>query len=731
MTEPVEPSTLAASTGSGGNPGAQPRGTSRHRCAITRDDYWERSEGTPYPLGATLVEDGQALNFALYGKHAESVTLLLFADNALCEPLLSYAFNRLKNKSGPIWHCRLRIEEVGAATFYAYQVDGPTGGSAFHWHAFDPAKLLLDPYARAVFFPPTFSRQAAIAPGSNMGQAPLGMLAPTFAPVAKDGDHRQQSGHIIYEMHVRGFTRRAESGVAADRRGTFAGVIDKIPYLQDLGVTAVELMPVYQFDPQENNYWGYMPLNFFSPHQQYSCRPQAKSPHHEFREMVEALHAAKIEVILDVVYNHTCELDQSGPTYSFKGIDNSTYYLLTADPQHPYANYSGTGNTFRTGNRGGRRLIVDSLRFWVEQMRVDGFRFDLASIFSRGTDGEINLSDPPIFDQIAGDAEFDGIHLIAEPWDAGGLFQLGSKFPGLRWMQWNARYRDTLQRFVRGDGGLVADLMTRVYGSADLFPDDLTRAYRPYQSVNYVASHDGSTLYDLVSYNQKHNWANGHDNTDGSNEYSWNCGCEGSDGLTPEIMRLRKQQVKNFFTLLLLSNGTPMFRMGDEFLQTQQGNNNPYNQDNETTWLDWRLLDEHHDMFRFVSLAICFRKSHRSIGRAHFWREDVAWYGAERPVDMSERSQTLAYCVHGASYEDDDVYTMVNAGPQPVAFGIQEGELGSWRRVIDTAEPAGRDILEPGRERAVNSPYYQVQAHSVVVLVRGAQGAATTPAPGK
>ncbi len=685
---------------------------------MTRDDYWERSEGTPYPLGANLVENGQAINFALYGKHAERVTLLLFGEDSLTEPLLRYTFDCLRNKSGPIWHCRLRMKDIGPATFYAYQVDGPSAGGPFQWHAFDPAKVLLDPYARAVHFPPTFSRQAAMVPGSNLGRAPLGMLAPTFEPVPKDGDHRQQSGHIIYELHVRGFTRRDNSGVAAERRGTFAGVIDKIPYLQDLGVTAVELMPVYQFDPQEGNYWGYMPLNFFSPHQQYCCQPPEKSPHHEFREMVEALHRARIEVILDVVYNHTCEMDQRGPTYSFKGIDNSTYYLLTADPHEPYANYSGTGNTLRTGNRGMRRLIVDSLRFWVEHMHVDGFRFDLASIFSRTSDGAIDLGRPPIFDQIAGDAEFDGVHLIAEPWDAGGLFQLGSKFPGLRWMQWNARYRDTVQRFVRGDRGLVADLMTRVYGSADLFPDDLTRAYRPYQSINYVTSHDGFTLSDLVSYNERHNWANGHNNTDGASDASWNCGCEGNDGLTPEIARLRKQQVKNFFALLMLSNGTPMFRMGDEFLQTQQGNNNPYNQDNETTWLDWQLLDEHHDLFRFVSLAICFRKSHRSIARAHFWREDISWYGAERPVDMSEQSQTLAWCVRGASYDDDDVYTMVNAGDRPVQFGIHEGAVGNWVRVIDTAQPSPDDILDPARQRPLDSAYYQVQGRSVVVLVR-------------
>ena len=420
-------------------------------------------------------------------------------------------------------------------------------------------------------------------------------------------------------------------------RGTYAGMVEKIPYLRELGITAVELMPVFQFDPQENDYWGYMPLNFFSPHQAYASQPTVCSPHREFRDLVSALHAADIEVILDVVYNHTCEGDETGPCYSFKGIDNSSYYLLTGDPRHPYANYSGTGNTLHTANRATRRLIVDSLRYWVNEMGIDGFRFDLASIFARRSDGSIDLANPPIFDQIAGNAAFDGIHLIAEPWDAGGLYQLGSRFPGVSWMQWNAAYRDTLQRFVRGDRGQIPDLMTRLYGSADLFPDTPQRSYRPYQSVNYISSHDGSTLYDLVAYNEKHNWANGQQNADGCREATWNCGVEGDQQATPEIMRLRTRQARNLFALLMLSNGTPMFRMGDEFLQTQLGNNNPYNQDNETTWLDWGRRDVHRDFFRFCQKMIAFRKAHPSIARPHFWREDIAWYGAERPVDMSRQ----------------------------------------------------------------------------------------------
>ena len=498
-------------------------------------DYWEQIEGTPFPLGASLVEDEKALNFALFSQHAEAVTLLLFDAKDLLTPCFRYAFDRLKNKSGPVWHCRVPLAQACTAKYYSFAVAGPAPVDGTLLHHFDPAKLLLDPYAKAVHFPDQFSRAAACQPGSNIGRAPLGMLeACVLGDEAEVAIQRRQSGHILYEVHVRGFTRDPSSGVLDKHRGTFSGLVEKIPYLVELGVTAVELMPIFQLDPQGNNYWGYMPLNFFSPNQGYSCTPATCSPHEEFRQMVEALHRNGIEVILDVVYNHTCEGDENGPCYSFKGIDNCSYYLLTSDPKHPYANFSGTGNTLQTANRAVRRLIVDSLRYWVKEMQIDGFRFDLASIFARARDGSIDLATPPIFEQIAGDADFDGIHMIAEPWDAGGLYQLGSKFPGLTWMQWNGHYRDTLQQFVRGDGGLVPDLMTRLYGSADLFPDDTSRAYRPYQSVNYITSHDGFTLYDMVSYREKHNLANGHNNTDGTNDYSSNWGFEGEAGARPK-----------------------------------------------------------------------------------------------------------------------------------------------------------------------------------------------------
>jgi glycogen operon protein len=681
-------------------------------------DYWEQIEGTPFPLGASLVEGENALNFALFSQHAEAVTLLLFDGHDVITPCYRYALDCLKNKSGPIWHCRVPLSQARTAKYYGYEVAGPAPTGPNLWHHFDPAKLLLDPYAKAVHFPDTFDREAARRPGANIGRAPLGMLEACVLEGESEARlQRRQSGHIIYEMHVRGFTRDPSSAVTEKNRGTFAGLVEKIPYLVELGITAVELMPIFQLDPQGNNYWGYMPLNFFSPNQGYSCTPATCSPHAEFREMVEALHRAGIEVILDVVYNHTSEGDENGPCYSFKGIDNCSYYILSGDSRHPYANFSGTGNTLQTANRAVRRLIVDSLRYWVKQMQIDGFRFDLASIFARGSDGSLDLATPPIFDQIAGDADFDGIQLIAEPWDAGGLYQLGSKFPGLAWMQWNGRYRDTLQQFIRGDGGVVTDLMTRLYGSADLFPDDISRAYRPYQSVNYITSHDGFTLFDMVAYSEKHNLANGHNNTDGTSDNSWNCGYEGEQGAPAEVLALRKRQVKNFFALLMLSNGTPMFRMGDEFMQTQGGNNNPYNQDNETTWLDWRRLDAHRDIFRFCREMIRFRKLHHSIARPHFWREDVSWYGAELPVDMSATSHALAFCLHGAAYDDVDLYVMINSAPTDAQFGIHEGAVGSWHLAIDTAQPSGQDIFEPGQEAVVSSAYYRVQARSVVVLV--------------
>ncbi|MBN1444392.1 MAG: glycogen-debranching protein, partial [Planctomycetes bacterium] len=503
------------------------------------------------------------------------------------------------------------------------------------------------------------------------------------------------------------------------KRGTYLGLLEKIPHLKELGVTAVELMPVFQFDPQEDNYWGYMPISFFVPHNKYAVSKAPERQVEEFRQMVSGLHEAGMEVILDVVYNHTGEGDLRGPVYNLKGIDNATYYLLSANAAVPYQNLSGTGNSLNCGTEATRQLILDSMRYWVEEMKIDGFRFDLASVLARNSDGSLNTVDPPIFSQIAADPLLRSVRLIAEPWDAGGAYQLGCAFPGRHWAQWNDHYRDEVRRFVRGDPDMVAKVMARLYGSSDIFPETRAESYHPYQSLNYISSHDGFTLYDLVSYNQKHNEANGQKGMDGPHEnFSWNCGVEGDEGITPEILRLRKQQIKNFFCLLMLSNGTPMFRAGDEFLQTQRGNNNPFNQDNETSWLDWSRLQEHQDIFRFFRLMIALRKAHPSICRSRFWRGDVRWYGVNREVDLTYYSRSLAFCLHGASVGDSDIYAMINSYSEDLIFGIQEGGVGDWKRVVDTSKESPDDILEEGKEIVLQTKRVRVKPRSIVVLTK-------------
>jgi glycogen operon protein len=678
---------------------------------------WASLEGLPFPLGATWIAAENAWNFAVYSEHAERVTLLFYADADPAAPVSSYRLHHLRNKSGPVWHCRVPGTEIAGARFYAYQVDGPRSGR----HRFDPDKILFDPYARALHFPPGFAREAAAGRGSDAGRAPLGLIAADRERFDWGSDRRprHEADTVVYELHVRGFTAHPSSGVAPERRGTFAGLVERISYLVELGVTAVELMPVFQFDPGEGNYWGYNPISFFAPHNAYAHRCPMCDQHTEFRELIRALHAAGLEVVLDVVYNHTGEGSQAGPVYSFKGLDNDTYYMLSDRPEAPYADFSGTGNTLNCGHRYVRRLVLDSLRYWAREMRVDGFRFDLASVFARGPDGALSYEDPPIFGEIAADPDLTGLRLIAEPWDAAGAYQLGRAFPGIAWAQWNGRFRDDVRRFVRGDGGMVPALMRRLYGSDDLFPDDRASACHPWQSLNFVTSHDGFTLWDLVSYDTKRNQANGHDNRDGTDDnLSWNCGWEGDAGAPSGVLALRKRQARNFLCLLLLANGTPMLRAGDEFLQTQGGNNNPYNQDNETSWLDWGRLDAHRDVFRFARLMIAFRKAHPSIGRSRFWRDDVHWYGVEGPADLSHASRSLAFCLRGAPVGDDDLYVMINGHWEALDFAVQDGAPGEWRRVVDTGREGPDDIREPGQEVALTSPRYRTGPRSVVVLVR-------------
>ena len=524
-----------------------------------------RSEGTILPLGASWIEAEQAYNFSLYAKHAESVVLLLFAEDDLARPLVEFRLDPRVNKTWMVWHCRLG-GDVGAARYYAYRIDGPRAAGPGLWHAYDPEKVLLDPLAKEVFFPPAFDREAARRPGSNLGKAPLGVLprpGPSPDPVPDRTPPLQPDTAIIYEMHVRGFTRNPNSGVPPERRGTFAGVIDKIPYLKELGITMVELLPVQQFDPQEGNYWGYMPLNFFAPHAGYAS--DARAARDEFRAMVRALHAADIQVILDVVYNHTAEAGPDGPTYSYRGIDNVAFYVMSDDPRAMYRDYTGCGNTLACASICTWTLILESLRYWVTEMHVDGFRFDLASVLARGPDGTLETADTSLLAAIRTDPILRHVHLIAEPWDAGWAYQLGTRFPGPGWCQWNGRFRDDVRRFVRGDPGMVGALMLRLYGSDDLFPDNPRDAHRPFETVNYVTCHDGFTLYDAVAYNEKRNWPNGHGNTDGAaDNLSWNCGWEGDEDVPAAVMALRQRQAKNFFCLLMLANGVPMFAAGDE-----------------------------------------------------------------------------------------------------------------------------------------------------------------------
>ena len=680
-------------------------------------DVWYSEEGAPIP-GVTYVHSLDAYNFGLYSKRATGVTLHLFGEDDVATPQRSITFDPLHNKTSRLWHVMVPATVVDPAAFYAFTVDGPFDPG--RGYRFDPDKTLLDPMALGIYFPPNFSRVAARGPGPNAGRAPLGMLDCVRHRYDWTGDRRpERHGHdlIMYELHVRGFTKSDSSPVPTPHRGTYVGVIDMIPYLKELGVTAVELMPVFQADPQEGSYWGYMTLGFLALHGQYAASEGYAEQLDEFRDMVKALHQADIEVILDVVYNHTTEGDESGPTYSFRGIDNSTYYLLGSD-RSTYRNDTGCGNVFNAAHRYSRTFILESLRYWVREMHVDGFRFDLATIFTRNADGSLNLEDPPILTSIRTDPTLRDVRLIAEAWDI-NTYQLGRSFPGLLWAQWNGRYRDAVRSFVKSDDGRVPEMMHRLYGSDDLFPDTLLDAYRPYQSINFTTVHDGFTLYDLVSYNTKHNEANGNDNTDGSDHnLSWNCGWEGDAGVPDEVMALRLRQAKNFMTILMLSNGSPLIRGGDEFLDTQSGNNNAYNQDNEISWLDWSRRERFTDYHRFVKRLIAFRAAHPSIGRSTYWRDDVSWHGVGPDTDMADHSHSLSYHLRGDSEDDDDLYVMINTWWEPLTFTVQDGSPQQWHRAIDTGAAPPDDIAEALIGERLRSMDVQVGPRSMVVLVR-------------
>ncbi len=558
--------------------------------------------GEPRPLGATLCEGG--VNFALYSEHASAIDLLLYDRYDDDEPRQTIRLSGRAHRTVNTWH--VFVAGIGAGQLYGYRVHGPSAPE--QGLRFDPEKVLVDPYARGIVYGDNRDRRAACSPGPNDRCALKSLVVD---PSGFDWGESARpkvaaTQRVIYELHVRGFTRHPSSGVT--HPGTFAGLMEKIPYLVDLGVTTVELLPVFQFDElapdvrdpgtgeRLRDYWGYNPIGFFAPHRGYYTRDWEEMAHLTgFRDLVRALHQAGLEVLLDVVFNHTSEGDAAGPTLSFKGIDNPVYYMFEPGNAAGYANYSGCGNTVNCNHPAVRRMILDSLRYWTGTMRVDGFRFDLASILSRDADGR-PLPNPPLLWEIENDPALADSTLIAEAWDAGGLYQVGA-FPGERWREWNGRFRDDVRSFLRGDPGTSGAMARRMLGSPDLYEGS---SRRPPQGVNFVTAHDGFTLADLVAYERKHNEANGEGNRDGSDhEHSENHGVEGPTD-DPRILAARARQVRNLLTALFVAQGTPMLLAGDELGRTQGGNNNAWCQDNDTTWLDWGLLEANADLHRFT-----------------------------------------------------------------------------------------------------------------------------------
>ena len=681
--------------------------------------------GQSYPLGATAY--GLGVNFCLYSKHATGVDLLLFDSENIRQPSRVISFDRRWNRTSHYWHAL--VPGLRAGQVYGFRIHGPWNPS--QGHRFDAAKVVLDPYARAIVGEDSYDRRAAIGPGDNCATA-LKAVVVDNRTYDWEGDlplHIPYAASVIYEMHVGGFTRHPSSGLPPDKRGTFAGVIDKIPYLKDLGVTAVELMPVHQFDPQDvqpglENYWGYSTLNFFTPHRAYSSRKDPLGPINEFRDMVKMLHRAGIEVILDVVFNHSAEGNHEGPTLSFKGIDNATYYLLEENPLY-YSNYSGCGNTLKASHAVVGRLILDSLRYWVSQMHVDGFRFDLASVLSRDMAGQ-PLEDPPILWSIESDPILAGTKLIAEAWDAAGLYQVGS-FIGDRFAEWNGPYRDQVRQFLNGEPAMVPNLAARLLGSPDIYPQPNRE---PNRSIHFITCHDGFTLNDLVTYNHKYNLLNQEFNRDGSDaNYSWNCGMEGPSQ-DPTIEHRRRQQIRNFLTLLFMSQGTPMLLMGDEVRRTQRGNNNAYCQNNEISWFDWRALEREKDLLRFTQGLIHLIQSLKVFRIEHLLRVTSSWHHEPHIVwhgcrlgqpDWSDHSHSLAFTLR---YPDagEQLHVIFNAYTQTLSFDIPSLDSHErWHRVVDTAQDAPEDFYYPNNSPTIEGQTYVVTARSAVVLISRGQ----------
>ncbi|MDF5720154.1 MAG: glycogen debranching protein GlgX [Rhizonema sp. PD37] len=684
--------------------------------------------GRPFPFGTTLVPGG--VNFSIFSSHALSCTLVLFKKHEL-EPMAEIPFPeefRIGNVFSMVVF-NLDYENIE----YGYRMNGPFNPKQGQW--FDATKTLLDPYARIIGGRDIWGETPDY---SNTYQHRARLAFDDFDWEDDRALEIPPEDLIIYEMHVRSFTRHPSSGVK--HPGTFAAIREKIPYLKELGINCVELMPIFEFDEFEHsrlnpvtgkmllNYWGYSTVGFFAPKAGYAATGKLGMQVDEFKALVKLLHKNGIEVILDVVFNHTAEGNEYGPTISFRGIDNKTYYMLT--PEGYYFNFSGCGNTLNCNNPIVRNMVLDCLRYWVAEYHIDGFRFDLASILGRDPSG-VPLANPPLLESLAFDPILAKCKLIAEAWDAGGLYQVGS-FPAFgRWMEWNGKYRDAIRNFLRGNLGLVGEMAQRLQGSPDLY----AWADRgPTTSINFITCHDGFTLADLVSYNRKHNKANGENNQDGTNDnYSWNCGWEGQCD-DPQIKSLRQQQMKNAVAMLMVSQGIPMILMGDEVGRTQDGNNNTYCHDNELNWLDWSLLTSNKELFRFFKHCIAFRKAHPVLrNRSHFRNvdyvgsgyTDITWHGTQAwNPDWSDHSRILAFMLCGkhakeGTVTDNNIYVAMNMDLQGHWFeipGLPEGM--QWHVFANTSMTPPEDVWEPGTEPVlVEQRQFLLGSRSVTILV--------------
>lgn len=696
-----------------------------HRISLASQDWQEGvTPGRSFPLGSSLLPGG--VNFSVYST-CDQLELLLFEKTDSPAPARVIPLHPKNNKTFHYWH--LFVPGLASGQTYAYRAYGPHDVAL--GLRFDSSKVLLDPYSQAIANTASYCRGAASQPGDNCPSSLRSIVVdssnydwendtPPRTPFAES---------IIYELHVGGFTRSPSSGLPKEKRGTYAGVIEKIEFLKELGITAVELLPVHQFDEQDapaglTNYWGYSPIGFFAPHVSYSTTKDPLAAIDEFRDMVKALHKAGIEVILDVVFNHTAEGDHTGPTLSFKGLANSAYYILEPSNPAKYENFSGCGNTFRGNYSIAQRLILDSLRYWVSEMHVDGFRFDLASTLSRDASGKpqsVQLSG--VLSAIESDPILAGTKLIAEAWEPTGLYQVGSFINESTWFaEWNGPFRDDIRRFVKGDNSTVRAAALRLAGSSDLYhrPDR-----EPNRTIHFVTCHDGFTLNDLVSYNDKHNHDNRENNCDGTvANFSWNCGQEG-DQVDQAVEQLRDRQIKNFLTILFVAQGTPMLLMGDDTRRSLRGNNNAYCQDNPTSWLDWSLLPKNEKLFRFTRNLIAFTQS------LHLFKQDhllctmkrecdcprITWHGVDLNCpDWSDTSHSLAFSLLHPE-KGEHLHVILNAFWQPLSFRLPPLPIERyWHRIIDTASE-DTPFLPYSQSPPHSSNIYNAAARSCVLLM--------------